>query len=622
MCGILAWFRPEGHPDDQRERLREATRLMRHRGPDDDGFHFDGPIAFGHQRLKIIDPEGGRQPMFNEDGSLAVIFNGEIYNFAETREQLIAQGHVFRTVSDTEVILHGYEEWGPACLERFNGMFAFAVWDARRRTLWVARDRMGVKPLYYRTDGQQFACASEIKPLLALGVAPAALNERVLDAYFSLGYVPGPETMFAGIRKLAPGHHLTVSADGIREACYWDFAGVPPVRLNQAQALRQLHPLLRDCVRRCLVSDVPLGVFLSGGLDSSSTVAMMHENGVDPINTFTVGYDGLRAESEEPFARVIARRFRTRHHVFTLEPGDFFESLRVLVRSCEEPVVEPAAIALYHLARLARKEVTVVLSGEGGDEVFGGYALYHVMQRLEQLQAVLPRGFWRTLRPFSGLLPYAKQQKYLDWMASPLEGRYQGTSGYLTESLKRDYYAPDFLASRGDYLEQTFAGHFDRVRHKPDPLDKMLYVDAKTWLVDDLLLKADKMTMAASVELRVPFLDHRLVEFATSLPSPFKCPKGEGKWILKEAMVSRLPAGIVWRRKMGFPVPVNRWFGKDLIEQVEELLRDTGTAPWFRPKQVQRLLQEHKRGAEDHSRLLMSLLVLTVWQEQYKSLNR
>jgi asparagine synthase (glutamine-hydrolysing) len=614
MCGILAWFRPEGHRDTE-ERFREATHSLAHRGPDGSGFHFDWPAALGHRRLSIIDLGGGAQPIFNEDRSLAVTYNGEIYNFDEPRAELLDLGHEFRTKSDTEVIVHAYEQWGPDCLARFNGMFAFALWDARRQTLWVARDRLGVKPLYYWTDGRQFACASEIKALLKLGVVKAELNERVLDAYFSLGYVPGPETIFKGVRKLAPGHHLLVSEKGIQETCYWDFAGIEPASLTEAEATERLGALLQDCVRKCLVSDVPLGVFLSGGLDSSAVVAMMHGCGVDPVNSFTVGYDGRAAESEDGFARTVAARFRTRHHLFTLQPEDFFASLRTLIEHTEEPIVEPAAIALYQLSKLARQEVTVLLSGEGSDEILGGYSLYRVMSRLNRWQGALPPSLWKLLLPLGGLLPLDKHRKYLDWLAQPLEQRYQGTSAFLTPSLKQRLYTPEFLARRGSYLEEVFATHFSRASHRPDTLGKMLYVDTKTWLVDDLLVKADKMTMAASVELRVPFLDHRLVEFATSLPGALKVRDGDGKWILKRAMETKLPSEIVWRAKMGFPVPVRRWFGGELLPRIEETLMGSNHLPWVSRTEVRRLLTAQAQGREDHSKLIMSLLVLHAWRE-------
>lgn len=554
--------------------------------------------------------------MFNEDGSLTLVYNGEIYNFEETRQLLLAKGHVFRTRSDTEVILHAYEEWGTQCLERFNGMFAFALWDARRQSLWVVRDRLGIKPLYYWTDGGKFACASEIKPLLRLGVVPAELNERVLDAYFSLGYVPGPETMYRGIRKLAAGHHLMVTGSGVKETQYWDFNLIPQQELSDAEAVARLQPLLHDCVQRCLVSDVPLGAFLSGGLDSSATVAMMAECGVEPINTFTVGYDGNAEESEERFAQLVAARYRTRHQVFTLEAADFFESLRILVQHAEEPIVEPAGVALFRLAQLARTEATVLLSGEGSDEVFGGYSLYRVRQRIQSLHRVLPPGLWRMLRPCGRLLPQFKHRKQLDWLAEPLERGFQGTSAHLTTSLRQGLYTPDFLATRGDYLEDTFTRLYDRLPREADALQRMLYVDTKTWLVDNLLLKADKMTMAASVELRVPFLDHRLVEFATTLPAHLKIRDSQGKWVLKESLAGRLPDAIIHRRKLGFPVPVKRWLGGGLVHLVHKRLGHGPISSWFEEAKVRTLIRRHAEGTEDHSRLLITFLVMSIFAEE------
>lgn len=617
MCGILAFFSTDRSRSADRDEIIRATGLMAHRGPDDWGIHLDREVGLGHRRLSIIDLAAGHQPMFNEDGSISIVFNGEIYNFAEIRELLLARGHQFKTRSDTEVILHAYEEWGTDSVQRFNGMFAWALWDRNRRLLWCVRDRLGIKPLYYVWDGKTFACASEAKPLLHLGPARPELNERVLDAYFTLGYVPAPETCFRGILKVKPGHFLEVKDGQLQDIEYWDFAQSEPANLGYEATCEKVGGLLKDCVGKCLVSDVPLGVFLSGGLDSSAVVAMMHELVVDPISTFTVGYDGRRDEGEEPYAQLVAKRFKTRHHLFTLAPKDFYESVRLLVRQCEEPLVEPASIALYHLASLAAKSVKVLLSGEGSDEVFAGYSLYQSMRRIGQVQEFLPPRILRLLGGLRSILRREKHRKYLDWLGLPLEQRYRGTSTFLTKALKRDYYSATFQTGSGDYLEQTFTELFDRVSHVADPVNKMQYVDTKTWLVDDLLLKADKMTMAASVELRVPFLDHRLVEFAASVPSEFKCLHGQGKRLLKSSMTNRLPAEIVHRKKMGFPVPVRRWFGQDLLPVVRERLSDRARLPWIEQKTVQRLIGEHARNLEDHSNVLMSLLVIQAWQEEY-----
>ena len=522
MCGILCIYFPETSRIVEQYLVENATNEMRHRGPDDSGVYVSGNIGLGHRRLSIIDLASGHQPMFNEDGQIALVYNGEIYNYLEIRKILLAKGHIFKTNCDTEVIIHAYEEWGVESVHKFNGMFAFALWDAKDNSLWVVRDRLGIKPLYYYWNCHVFLCSSEIKPLLKTGFLKAERNERVLDSYLSLGYVPAPETMFKGIRKLRPGHFLHIQGRHLDEKKYWDFANVEPTSMSFEKAKLRIADLLKDSVRKRLMSDVPLGVFLSGGLDSSGVVAMMCDLVNEPINTFTVGYDNEPRVSEENYAKIVAEKFGTQHHVFQLEPDDFFSSMKTLVRYAEEPIVESAAIALYHIAKLARNKAVVLLSGEGGDEIFAGYFLYQFMHHLDRLQKITPPSLWQMFSPLRPLIPKMKYRKYFDWLLLPLKSRYQGTSSYLTESLKKEIYTPAFLESKGDYLQETFAYHFDNVDHMSDPINKVLYVDTKTWLVDDLLLKADKMMMAASIELRCSFLDRQFVEFCRTIPSKYK----------------------------------------------------------------------------------------------------
>ena len=617
MCGIFCIYFPDVSRLVEQDLVLSATNEMRHRGPDDEGVYISGNIGLGHRRLSIIDLASGHQPMFNEDGQIALVYNGEIYNHLEIREILVKKGHIFRTKSDTEVIIHAYEEWGVESVHKFNGMFAFALWDARKRSLWVVRDRLGIKPLYYHWDSNIFLCSSEIKPLLKTGFLKAEGNVRVLDAYLSLGYVPAPETMFRGIRKLRPGHFLHVKGCHLEEKEYWDFADPEPSTMSFEEAKLQIAQLLKDSVKKRLMSDVPLGVFLSGGLDSSTVVAIMSDLVNEPINTFTVGYDNESGVSEENYARIVAERFETRHHVFQLKPDDFFSSINTMVRYAEEPIVESAAIALYHIAKSARNSAIVLLSGEGSDEVFAGYLLYQFMNQLESLQRIVPPPLWQIFSPLRPLIPKMKYRKYFDWLLLPLKRRYQGTSSYLTESLRKEIYTPDFLQSKGDYLQETFSSHFDRVGHQSDVINKMLYVDTKTWLVDDLLLKADKMTMAASVELRVPFLDHRLVELAASLPSSFKSRNSNGKYILKSIMDYRLPREIVHRKKMGFPVPTKNWFSGALFLLIREQILDGRALPWVSTKAIRKIVKQHQNRSQDHSKLIMTLLVLTFWQEHY-----
>ena len=594
----------------------EATSLMAHRGPDDSGHWVNNNLGLGHRRLSIIDlSPSGHQPMFNEDGSIALVFNGEIYNFPEIYHDLQQRGHRFKSRSDTEVIIHAYEEWGVACLQRFNGMFAFGLWDSRNNSLWIVRDRLGVKPLYYFWNGAVLLFSSEIKPILHTGFVPPEVNANVLDAYLSVGYVPAPETMFKNIYKLQPGHFLTLKDGHLKESEYWDFANIEPTSESFEQSRQRLESLLTDSIQKRLISDVPVGVFLSGGLDSSVVVSLMSGLIDSPISTFTVGYDSK--VSEERYAKLVAEKFHTNHHVLKLEADDFFSSITAMVNFAEEPVVEPAAISLYHISKLAREDAIVLLSGEGSDELFAGYYLYAFMAKIGQGQRFVPDRLLHMINSFPQAFRKIKHLKYLDWLSLPLEKRYQGTSSYLTESVKRRMYSAEFYLQRGPYLENTFQRYFDRVSHCADTVNKMLYVDTKTWLADDLLLKADKMTMAASIELRVPFLDYRLVEFAMSLPSSVKINKGSSKYILKNMIGDRLPDEIVHRKKMGFPVPIDEWFGKDLFPAISERIRNSDMLHMLDADFVNTVVRRHQDGSENNGKLIMSILVLVMWKEAF-----
>lgn len=619
MCGIFGMTYVDRERAVDRRTVAAATDLMSHRGPDDAGHWVRENVGLGHRRLSIIDLSPlGHQPMFNEDGSIALVYNGEIYNFAELCPPLCGKGHAFASKSDTEVIIHAYEEWGFDSLQKFNGMFAFALWDGKRRALWLVRDRLGVKPLYYYWDGEILVFASEIKPILKTGAVRPALNEEVLDAYFTLGYVPGPETMFRGIRKVMPGHYLLLEEGRLTDTEYWDFARTEETELPDGEYGILLEELLRDSIAKRLRSDVPLGVFLSGGIDSSAVVALMSDLAGGRIDTFTVGYDPARTFSEGGYAGMVAERFGTRHHVFQLEEDEFFASIGKLVQFAEEPIVEPAAIALYHLSKLARQSATVLLSGEGSDEILAGYYLYDVMGKIDRAQRFLPAGLIRLAGAVARLSGRVKNHKYADWLALPLEKRYQGTSGALTGSVKKELYTREFYETRGSYLPDTFSPLFDRVRHKGNPLAKMLYVDAKTWLVDDLLLKADKMTMAASIELRVPFLDYRLVELAASFPSRVKLSAGSGKAVLKAIMREKLPEAIVNREKMGFYVPTKPWIERDAPALLNAIERDADLKRWIRTAPIR---EELRRGRHpgDHAGLIMALLVLASWRDTFLS---
>ena len=618
MCGIAGVFSlNRGHVDTTL--IEKMTRAMSHRGPDGEGYFVREHVALGHRRLSIIDLAGGDQPIYNEDNSVVVVYNGEIFNFRDVQADLEAKGHTFRTHCDTEVVVHAYEEYGEECCSHFRGMFTFAIYDIARDRLLLGRDRLGIKPLYYHLDNGRLLFASEIKPILH------ALNERpgvdagLIDFYMSLGYVPGERTLFLGINRLMPGHTLLFEQGKPSIRRYWDIADVPTLDIGLDEAQARLEQLLLESVRLRLMSDVPLGAFLSGGLDSSAIVACMSKMMNEPVKTFSVGYSDDPASSELEFARIVAKEFKTEHHEFILESGDFFDSLDLLLEHMEEPVVESAAVALYQLSKLAREHVTVILSGEGGDEILAGYPLYKIMPKVDRLYAfaqfvpdalrgVIARNAMKT----------EKAAKYWDWSGVPLSQRYWGISNDVTATLKQRMYQPAFHAQIGTTVGSYFEKLFGTLQEGSD-LRRMTYVDLKTWLPDDLLLKADKMTMACSLELRVPMLDHKLLEFSTALPDQLRRNGDEGKFLLKKLMERYLPHEIIYRPKKGFPVPIAVWFRGPLFERVRDILLDTRTLGrgYFQSEYISHVLEQHRSGAEDLSRRIFSLLALELWHRKY-----
>jgi asparagine synthase (glutamine-hydrolysing) len=618
MCGICGILYFGNHQIDDLSLIASMADTMAHRGPDDSGNYLNGPCGLGHRRLSIIDIAGGHQPMKCdvEGGFQVIAYNGEVYNYLDLRLELAALGYKFRTDSDTEVVLKAYQEWGDCCVERLRGMFAFAIWDETQKTLFLARDRMGIKPLYYYLGREGFVFASEVRAILASSLAYSELEKSALDVFLSLGYTPCPDTMFKGVLKLAPGHTMTVDTNGtIKAKTYWNFNKVLPATFSFADAKEKLQKLLCESVQMRLMSEVPLGVFLSGGLDSSAITALMSQESSQPVKTFSVGYEGDDETNELPYARKIANLFGTEHHEFILKPHDFIDSIPKMVEMSEEPLVEIPAIALYQIAKVAKPHATVLLSGEGSDEVFGGYGLYNKMLNMERARV------FRKLVGFipNSCLPGDKLKKYADWLSHTVSDRYRGTSADLTERIKHSFYSPGFLefTQENNYLDETFLRYFGDVGGQP-LLSQLLYVDSKTWLPDDLLLKADKMTMATSVELRVPFLDHKIVEFAASLPPEYKIKNGEGKFILKKLMEKYLPKEIIYRKKMGFAVPTKRWFAGDLLGPAKDIvfsktLMDTG---WFQKKYLENMFDRHSKGKEDYSRRIFSLLVLYHWLER------
>ena len=620
MCGIAGVYKFRSLAPVDQGAIQRMTRILVHRGPDAEGFYLDGPLGLGHRRLSILDlSERGRQPMATADGRFVISYNGEVYNYLELRTELETQGYQFRTDTDTEVVLALYARHGAACLQRLNGMFAFAIWDTVERSLFLARDRIGIKPLYYSETRDGIVFASEVKALFASGyVAPRIAVPRI-DTYLTYGYVPGEETLFQDVKKLLPGSYLLVTSKGAQAASYWDLQYVPNEQRSPVATAEQLRELLLDAVRIHLRSDVPVGVFLSGGLDSSATVALLAEAGFENLKTFSVAYKTDSPYYDESrYARMVADRFHTDHHVLYVDPSSFLEFIPGYVWYMDEPVTEAAAISLYFIAKLLREHVTVALSGEGADELFAGYEIYRYMQWLE-LYRKLPHPIRQLLvEPLLGAVGNGKMQKYLRLAQKPLEDRYLGVS--LPDAwYKERLYADEFREALCAHPQpHPLAVYYSRTREH-DALTRMLYSDLKTWLVDDLLIKADKMTMANSVELRVPFLDYRVVEYAATIPSTMKMHRGTVKWILKQAMQDRLPPEIIKREKVGFPTPLAIMFQKDLSGYLRELLlsRHCLNRAYFKRSAIEELIDEHVTQRRDHHKILWQLVVLEEWHRRF-----
>jgi asparagine synthase (glutamine-hydrolysing) len=619
MCGFAAWFDPAGGPPEH-EWLAGAAGLLAHRGPDDTGFLAEPGVGFAFRRLSIVDVAGGHQPLANEDGTMWIVYNGEVYNHEDLRRELEALGHRFRTRSDTEAILHAYEQWDERCVERLRGMFALAIWDRKRRRLFVARDRLGIKPLYWARAGRAFVFASEAKALFAFPGVRRSVHLPGLVEHLTLRYAASPATLFEGIEKLSPAHHLTVDEGGPVARRYWDVDWEPTITLGDDEALEEIEQRLTESVRLRLMSEVPLGALLSGGVDSSLVVALAARLIPRPLQTFSVGFDAPGPYSELPFARRVAERFGTEHREIVVGAADVARELPRLAWHQDEPVSEPAAIPTFLVARLARETVTVVLTGEGGDELFAGYPKY-AFDPLARRLAALPRPLRSLLLDriadrlpfrFRKLQVVARSARFRD-EAERLAAWFAGFTG-----TERARLLSPALRAHDHVAAAAFARALEITRARR-PLDRMLDVDRRLWLPDDLLMKMDKMAMAASVEARVPLLDHPLVEWAARLPARFKVRGGEGKVLLKRLARRLLPREVVDRPKVGFTVPLAPWFRGPLRGLLTDtLLSSTALGRGYYDEAVLRgYVAEHVEGRRDRSRELWTLLTLELWHRAY-----
>ncbi|MBI3853208.1 MAG: asparagine synthase (glutamine-hydrolyzing) [Verrucomicrobia bacterium] len=640
MCGIAGKLYLDGQTPVESELIQRMTDIIAHRGPDGAGKHLSGPVGLGHRRLSIIDLRPtGAQPMCNEDKTVWIVFNGEIYNYLELRAELLAKGHKFTSTTDTEVIVHLYEEYGEECVTRLRGMFAFALWDERKKFLFLARDRVGIKPLYYLNTGKALLFASEIKSLLVDPTARREVNPRAIDRFLTYYYLPGNETLFKDIYKLEPGHYLTVSNGKLVDREYWDLSFQTSNHwTNIEEAVEALQKLLSRTIKDHLISDVPVGVLLSGGVDSTGVLRYAAEHADKPLNTFTVGFSGASFADERPYAKMAADKFRTIHHDLTVTAQDFRDFLPKYIWHMEEPVCEPPAISLYYVSRLARQSsVKVLLSGEGGDEAFAGYPKYRNLLVLERMKSAFgpARGLLSAGLKVAEMFTGKDNRHYRNCIHTAMPDYYYGlaaTPGTPFNRQKGALYKNDFTASLGNYLsDQPTQRLFSRVDGKA-PLQKMLYVDTKSWLPDDLLVKADKMTMATSVELRVPLLDHQVLEFAASLPSEFKVRGKTIKRVLRLALQESVPDEILTRKKAGFPLPYDRWLKTELREFVNDTLLAQNSAldSYFHKASVRDMLQKQQlnssdnrnggkaQHALDYSREIFSLLVLEMWHKEFR----
>jgi asparagine synthase (glutamine-hydrolysing) len=615
MCGICGVFNAHSEEPVSGEMIERMIDSISHRGPDDSGAYLDGPVGLGFTRLSIIDLSGGHQPMSNETGDVWLVFNGEIWNYKELRKELIEKGHQFRTNSDTETIVHAYEEYGVDCVARLHGMFGFAIWDAPRKRLLLARDRAGKKPLYYTRVNGNVIFGSEIKSLLYHPDVKRQADPQALADFLSVRYVPGPATLFANVFKVLPGHWLLCEQNALREECYWDytFSQTEPRPIEEyIQGIRQ-H--VRRAVEERMIADVPVGALLSGGVDSSIVTGTMSQVTNQPIQTFAVGFD-VEGYSELPYARLVADHFSTEHHELVVKCSDLSEYWPLLTWHRDEPVSEPSDLGVYLVSKLAREYVKVVLSGEGGDELFAGYPKY-VVDWMARYYHVLPTPVRnKIITPILDKLPYSmrKLKTAARNLSQPVPQRWMSWFGIFNGQLKENILSDSVKATIDTDSSRVFRGWLEKNPQR-DNLSSMLYLDTKIWLPDNLLMKGDKMTMAASLEARMPLLDYQLTEYAASIPSSAKVKPFKAKYLFKRAYVDFLPDAILTRKKMGFNVPTGTWFREGQRNLITRLLlseraRDRG---YLNDAYVASLLRDHLEGKTNYEAQLFILASLELW---------
>ncbi len=624
MCGICGIFEYQRHTPIEQDFVHRMNETIVHRGPDDEGIFTDAGLGFGFRRLSIIDLAGGHQPLSNEDGKLWVMLNGEIYNYPELRKDLEGKGHKFATHSDTETIVHLYEEYGEDCFRRLRGMFAIALWDSRQRKLLLARDRVGKKPIFYAATKNRIVFGSELKCILAAGDFSREIDRQAVSDYFSFGYIPAPKTIYKAARKLRPGHYLVASAEGVRETAYWDISFAEVEQHSEAEWCERLRHELCTATRVRLMSDVPLGAFLSGGVDSSSVVAMMSHLMKRAVTTCSIGFEEEEFNEAE-YARELAQYFHTDHHEEFVRPSAV-EILDKLAWHFDEPFADSSAIPTYYVSAVARRHVTVALGGDGGDESFAGYRRYYYDQLENHMRGFLPlpvrRGIFGPLGRAYPAMPRAprflRAKATLQSLArSPLEGYFHEVS-LFREDLKSRLFTGDFARSLDGYNSRDVLQHYYDRAGTDDLLSRIQYVDIKTYLPDDILAKVDRASMAVSLEVRAPLLDHELMETAAKIPSALKLRGRDGKFIFKKAVEPVLPKGVTTRTKQGFAVPLGRWFRSELRDTAYDTIFGSSNGDGILDTDsLRKIWDEHQRGTYDRSPQLWAVLMFRKWRQAF-----